>query len=96
MTRHVIKYEYDDGKKLEVPILWCGRESIGFEFEFKDAQHVALAVGGSIAPCKSCIRAIIRQLNKELAQRGLNDGAAKTYGNFSRYGPWWVRPVYHP
>ena len=66
MSKHVIKFEYDDGEKLEHPTLWCGRKSTGFEFEFKDAQHVALAVGGSIQPCKNCIKAIIKKLEKEL------------------------------
>ena len=67
MARHVIKFEYNDGKKLASPVLWCGRQSRGSsKWHFLDAQHVALSVGGSITPCKSCIRAIIRQLNKEL------------------------------
>ena len=65
MSKHVIKLEYEDGEKLETPVLWCGRKSTGYKFEFHDAQHVALAVGGSIAPCKSCIRAIIKELEKE-------------------------------
>ncbi len=63
MSRHVIKYEYKDGVKLIVPELWCGKEERAY---FKDAQHVALAAGGSIAPCKNCIKAIIKQLSKEL------------------------------
>ena len=66
MSRHVIKFEYDDGKKLSVPILWCGRKSNGCDWYFQDAQHVALAVGGSIQPCKNCIKAIIKELEKEL------------------------------
>ena len=66
MSKHVIKFTYDDGKKLSKPILWCGRESMGYEFEFQDAQHVALAVGGSIQPCKNCVKAIIKELEKEL------------------------------
>ncbi len=66
MAKHVRKYEYSDGKKLKNPTLWCGRESNGFDYEFADAQHVALAVGGSVSPCKNCIKAIIRELEKEL------------------------------
>ncbi len=68
MTTHTIKYEYDDGKKLAPHkiIYWCGRKQ-GYErFNFMDAQHLALAVGGSIQPCKNCVKAIIRELKKEL------------------------------
>lgn len=66
MKRHVIKLEYEDGKKLQSPIVWCGRE-VGFSaWLFQDAQHVALSVGGSVAPCKNCIKAIISELSKEL------------------------------
>ena len=66
MSRHVIKYEYDDGVKLRFPVSWCGRELKTHDFKFNDAQHVALAVGGSIQPCKKCIKAIIKNLEKEL------------------------------
>lgn len=66
MSKHVIKYEYDDGAELKKPILWCSREATGMAFYFKDAQHVALAAGGSIQPCKNCIKAIIKELQKEL------------------------------
>ena len=67
MSKHVIKYTHDDGKRLKIPLLWCGRKSNGHhEWAFQDAQHVALAVGGSVAPCKSCIKAIIKQLSEEL------------------------------
>jgi len=66
MSTHVIKYEYEDGEKLKKPILWCGKEGKSMTFYFIDAQHVALAVGGSIQPCKNCIKAIIKELQKEL------------------------------
>lgn len=67
MAKHVIKYTHWDGKKLQAPLLWCGRVSGGnLEWSFLDAQHVALAVGGSIQPCKNCIKAIIKQLSEEL------------------------------
>ena len=66
MSRHVIKFEYCDGVKLVLPEVWCGRKITGFDFMFNDAQHVALAAGGSIQPCKSCIEAIISELKKEL------------------------------
>lgn len=64
-ARHVIKYEYSDGVKLDNPVLWCGLDHNG-SFCFSDAQHVALSVGGYIQPCKKCIKAIIRELEKEL------------------------------
>lgn len=66
MSRHVIKFEYRDGVKLELPEYWCGRESNGFDWAFTDAQHVALASGGSIQPCKNCVKAIIKALEVEL------------------------------
>ena len=63
---HVIKYEYHDGVKLKKPILWCGTEYIYKPWCFTDTHHVALAVGGSVQPCKNCIKAIIKELEKEL------------------------------
>ena len=67
MAKHVIKYTHYDGKKLEVPLLWCGRESGGnLDWAVNDSQHVALAACGSVAPCKNCIKAIIKQLSEEL------------------------------
>ena len=67
MGKHVIKYTHDDGIKLLIPQTWCkaGLKSNN-EWLFQDAQHVALAVGGSVAPCKNCIKAIIKQLSEEL------------------------------
>ena len=67
MSKHVIKYTHEDGVELVLPTLWCGRKSLGKGvWHFQDAQHVALAVGGSVQPCKGCIKAIIKQLNEEL------------------------------
>lgn len=66
MAKHIIKLEHSDGVKLPKPILWCNRPSDKVSWYFQDAQHVALAVGGSIQPCKSCIKAIIKQLEIEL------------------------------
>lgn len=66
MGNHVIKYTYDNGKKLDTPTLWCGANDRGF---FQDAQHAALAAlaaGGSIQTCRLCIKAIIKELEKEL------------------------------
>ena len=65
MRAHTIKFEYDNGVKLIKPILWCGEEARN-EFMFMDAQHTALSVDGSIEPCKECIKAIIKRLEKEL------------------------------
>jgi len=65
MSRHVIKYTHKDGKQLGIPEVWCGRK-FNASWAFQDAQHVALSVGGSIAPCKNCIKAIIKELEKEL------------------------------
>lgn len=66
MSKHVIKFNHFDGMKLIKPILWCGRKAKVFDTEFLDVDHVALAVGGSVQPCKNCIKAIIKELEKEL------------------------------
>lgn len=66
MTAHITKEDHKDGEKLKLPLFWCGKESSGMEWHFVDTHHAALAVGGSVQPCKSCIRAIIREFNKEL------------------------------
>ena len=56
--RHVVKWEKENKS-------WCGKNTQG-TWAFDGAQHVALAAGGSIAPCKNCIKAIIKQLSTEL------------------------------
>jgi len=66
MKKHVIKLEYENGKKLDKPILWCGIRSVPNTWYFLDAQHLALSVGGSLQPCKNCVMAIIKTLQKEL------------------------------
>lgn len=67
MSRHVIKYEYKGGQKLPIPEVWCGAKiKMADEWMFMNAHHAALAAGGSVAPCKKCIKAIIAQLEKEL------------------------------
>ena len=66
MPKHVIKYEYREGEKINPAEAWCGRKVKSYDWIFQDAQHVALSVGGSIQPCKSCIKAIIKELNKEI------------------------------
>jgi hypothetical protein len=66
MATHVIKYEYKNGKSLKTPEVWCGRKLTPCSTTFQNAQHAALAVGGSMQPCKNCIKAIIKQLGEEL------------------------------
>ena len=70
MSKHAIKYEKGSyiggGDTREISTLWCGREYNGFDWVFLNAQHVALAAGGSVQPCKNCIKAIIKELKKEL------------------------------
>jgi len=63
---HVIKYKYSEGKKLDKPITWCNKETSRIAWNFQDANHVALSSGGSIQPCKNCIKSIIKELEKEL------------------------------
>lgn len=65
-ARHVTKYEYTDGIKLDNPIAWCGHAIQWHEWHFNDAQHVALANGGSVQPCKLCVKEIIDALSVEL------------------------------
>lgn len=73
MPKHVIKFEKGtwitgveaDGKRIAAES-WCGRPLRVYDKPFLDAQHVALAVGGSLQPCKDCIKAIIKDLEKEL------------------------------
>lgn len=64
--RHTIKQSHKDGVHMLEYEYWCGKTGDLMEWHFLDAQHVALAVGGSIAPCKKCIKAIIKELSKEL------------------------------
>ncbi len=66
MAKHTVKFEYDNGEKLEFPVLWCGISNNGGRWNFQDAQHLALSAGGSIQPCKNCIKAIIKELEREL------------------------------
>lgn len=65
MERHVIKLTHEDGFRI-TPKLWCGATYSRYAWHFQSAQHVALAVGGSVEPCKACIRAIIKALETEL------------------------------
>ncbi len=66
MSTHVIKMRYDNGVKLPAPTLWCGRKGSVLEYYFMDAGHLSLSIGGSIQPCKKCVKAIIKELSKEL------------------------------
>ncbi len=58
MKRHVMN------DKLRVT--YCGAKVTSFDWYFVDASHVIHSVGGSIPPCKKCIKAIIKELKKEL------------------------------
>ena len=68
MSRHTIKYEYDDDEiKLANPKVWCGVDIKERDWWlFRDAQQLALKVGGTVQPCKECVKAIISELEKEL------------------------------
>ena len=57
-VRHVIKYENK--------VYWCGESVNPFYWSFQDAQHVALSVGGSVVPCRVCLKAIVETLQKEI------------------------------
>lgn len=64
--RHTAKETHDNGVELEKPIYWCDRVPQFPEWHFTGADHLAASVGGSIQPCKKCIKAIIKELKKEL------------------------------
>ncbi len=46
-------------------VMWCDVVNV-WDFHFLGAQHAALAVGGSVQPCKKCVKGIIDELRKEL------------------------------
>ena len=64
MKRHIIKFEYENGVKLSAPVVWCGRPATYSQWLFQDAQHAALSVNGEIEPCRNCVKAIIKELEK--------------------------------
>lgn len=64
--KHAVKLTHINGDELAKPVYWCGRFAKRFDWYFSDAQHLALSVGGSQQPCKNCIKAIIKELKKEL------------------------------
>lgn len=66
MPKHVIKYTHKDGQQLPANEYWCGRKGKHYDWAFMDAQHLALAVGGSAQPCKQCVKSIIKTLEQEL------------------------------
>lgn len=66
MSKHVIKYDYKDGQKLALPELWCSAPAKYSTCYFLDAGHLSLSIGGSAQPCKNCLKAIIKELSKEL------------------------------
>jgi len=45
---------------------WCGNYVSKMEWHFVDVQHLVQSVGGSIQPCKKCVKMIIKELEKEL------------------------------
>ena len=65
MNKHTVRHDHKDGVAIQ-PIFWCGRKASGFEWYFQDTHHLALSIGGSQQPCKLCIKAIIKELNREL------------------------------
>lgn len=64
MSKHVIKYEYRDGKRLARHDVetWCGHSPKFAEWLFQDAQHAILSIeqGSLNQPCKRCIKVIIK------------------------------------
>ena len=66
MAAHVIKLEYENGEKLDSPLYWCGVSGSYQNWHFLDSQHLALAAGGSVSACESCVKAIIKELSREI------------------------------
>ena len=64
--RHTIKNTHISGKKLLNPTSWCGRDIRVDSWSFLDTHHLALSIGGSQQPCRKCIKAIIKELEREL------------------------------
>ena len=65
-ARHITKDTHEDGKELHIKRAWCGQDIRDYDWAFVDTHHAALAVGGSIQPCKRCVKAIIKQFENEL------------------------------
>lgn len=65
MSKHIIKYEYDDGRKLVKPKAWCGHDVDSTEWVFSDSQHAILSIeqGSMIEPCKKCLAAISKVIS---------------------------------
>ena len=66
MPKHITKNDYENGAKLDRPIVWCGRSVNIYDWRFLDTHHAALSVCGSVAPCKDCVKEIIKTFQKEL------------------------------
>lgn len=66
MAKCTVKYGNIDGMQVFKSKSWCGRDLDFHEWAFQDAQHMALTAGGSIKPCKACVKSIIKELQKEL------------------------------
>lgn len=67
MSKHIIKYEWNDGVKLKryEIITWCGAKPQPWMFQ--DAQHAIISIekDSYVLPCKNCIKAILRVLTAE-------------------------------
>ena len=45
---------------------WCGESILYHGWYFQDTHHAALSVGGSVAMCQGCVKAIIEEFQKEM------------------------------
>lgn len=65
---HIIKYDHEDGEKLDNPVSWCGKSLDHGHWFFRDAAHYALAKdqGSLVAAraCEECKNKIIEAINK--------------------------------
>lgn len=66
MANHIIKYEYCDGVKLDVPTTWCGAKGHGFLFTGAGHAVMSIESGMTTTPCKKCLKAIRRVIDREL------------------------------
>ena len=62
MNKHIVKHEYRNGIKLDIPIVWCGR-SIPWNSEVIPANHAAF--NDRSDSCKKCKGAINRETKKK-------------------------------
>ncbi len=75
MNPHVVKYDYEDGEKLRLPILWCGAKHDGASFLILSAEAAlnCLDKGTATQPCRRCVLAMRRLIDEKLGLKKVGD-----------------------